>query len=105
MEYVGLMNMVGKLPMQIRKMGTWIGKEGNIDIIAQNAVRENIVGSCNWSEPEFTLEMCETLSANMQKAKIKAKYYFLFSARGFSAELVKKAKEDKSILLIDMNEL
>lgn len=105
MEYVGLMNMVGKLPMQIRKMGTWIGKEGNIDIIAQNAVRENIVGSCNWSEPEFTMEMCETLSANMQKAKIKAKYYFLFSARGFSAELVKKAKEDKSILLIDMNEL
>ena len=105
MEYVGLMNLVGKLPMKVNKMGTWVGKEGNIDIIAQNAVRENMVGSCNWSAPEFTLEMCEELEENMKRAKIKAKYYFLFSAQGFSEELIQRAEEDKSLLLIDMNEL
>ena len=27
MEYVGLLNLIGKLPMKISKMGTWIGKE------------------------------------------------------------------------------
>ena len=53
MEYVGLLNLIGKLPMKISKMGTWIGKEGNIDIIAQNSVRENIVGYCNWNQPEI----------------------------------------------------
>ena len=42
MEYVGLLNLIGKLPMR-SVVGTWIGKEGNIDIIAQNSVRENIV--------------------------------------------------------------
>ena len=33
-------------------MGTWVGKEGNIDIIAQNEIRQNMVGLCNWQEPE-----------------------------------------------------
>lgn len=105
MEYLGLLNIVGKLPLKVKKMGTWVGKEGNIDIIAQNEVRENIVGCCNWSKPEFTMDMCEELFANMKKAKISAKYYFLFSAQGFSEEVVKKAEEDPSFLLIDMNEL
>lgn len=105
MEYLWLLNMVGKLPMKLTKMGTWIGKEGNIDIVAQNSVREKIACRCNWNAPEFTMAMCEELFVNMQKAKIDAKYYFLFSAQGFSEELVKKAEEDKSFILIDMNEL
>ena len=56
-----------------------IGKTGNIDIIAQNEVRENLVGLCNWEKPQVTMEMCEELFANMKKAKISANYYFLFS--------------------------
>ena len=35
MEYLGLLGVVGKLPLKIARMGTWVGKEGNIDIIAQ----------------------------------------------------------------------
>lgn len=105
MEYLGLLNMVGKLPMKLTKMGTWIGKEGNIDIVAQNSIREKIACRCNWNEPEFTMEMFEELFENMKKAKINAKYYFLFSAQGFSEELVKKAEENKAFVLIDMNEL
>ncbi len=105
MEYVGLLNLVGKLPMQISKMGTWIGKEGNIDIIAQNAVRENIVGYCNWNQPEFTVEMQQELLRNMKMAKIDAKYFFLFSARGFSEEIQKLAEGDSRYILVDMNEL
>lgn len=105
MEYLGLLDVVNKLPLKIAKMGTWIGKEGNIDIIAQNAVRENMVGLCNWDQPELTLSMCEALSENMKKAKINAKYYFLFSAKGFEPALLKLAEEDQRFLLVDMNEL
>lgn len=50
-------------------MGTWIGKTGNIDIIAQNEVRENLVGLCNWEKPQVTMEMCEELFANMKKQR------------------------------------
>lgn len=105
MEYVGLLNLVGKLPMKIHKMGTWIGKEGNIDIIAQNSVRENIVGYCNWNQPEFTMEMKEALLKSMKQAKIDAEYFFLFSAKGFSEEIKKLAEEDTRYILVDMNEL
>lgn len=105
MEYLGLLGVVGKLPLRITKMGTWIGKEGNIDIIAQNEIRQNMVGLCNWDEPELTVAMCEALFANMKKAKITAEYYFLFSANGFEPALLEMAEKDKRFILVDMNEL
>ena len=86
-------------------MGTWVGKEGNIDIIAQNEIRQNMVGFCNWQEPELTMEMCEALFLNMKRAKIGAEYYFLFSAQGFAPEVTAMAERDKRFVLVDMNEL
>ncbi|MFR4351903.1 MAG: ATP-binding protein [Roseburia sp.] len=105
MEYLGLLGVVGKLPLRIKKMGTWIGKEGNIDIIAQNEVRQNMVGICNWAKPELTVEMCEALFSNMERAKIKAEYYFLFSARRFAPAVREMAERDERFVLVDMNEL
>ena len=105
MEYLWLLNLTGKLPLHIKKMGTWIGKTGNIDIIAQNEVRENLVGLCNWEKPQVTMEMCEELFVNMKKAKISANYYFLFSASTFEQAVVEMAEQDKRFVLIDMNEL
>lgn len=82
-----------------------IEKTGNIDIIAQNEVRENLVGLCNWEKPQVTMEMCEELFENMKKAKISANYYFLFSASTFEQAVVEMAEQDKRFVLIDMNEL
>lgn len=105
MEYLELLGRVGKLPLDVIKMGTWIGKEGNIDIIAQNSVRQNIVGLCNWDQPELSIDMCEELLENMKRARIGAEYYFLFSARGFARELQILAERDEHYILVDMNEL
>lgn len=105
MEYLGLLGVVGKLPLKILRMGTWVGKEGTIDIIAQDGVRRNMVGLCNWEKPELTMEMCEELFSNMKKAKIDAEYYFLFSARGFDTAVMELAERDKQFILVDMNEL
>lgn len=105
MEYLGLLGIIGKLPLKISRMGTWVGKDGNIDIITQNEVRQNMVGLCNWDKPELSMEMCEELFQNMKKAKIKAEYYFLFSAKGFDAKVRQLAEEDKRFILVDMNAL
>lgn len=105
MEYLRLLDMVGKLPLKISRIGTWVGKEGTIDIIAQNEVRQNMVGLCNWDKPVFTMEMCEKLFSSMKLAKIKAEYYFLFSASRFDDTLTELAKKDKRFILVDMNEL
>ncbi|MCI9124954.1 MAG: ATP-binding protein [Eubacterium sp.] len=105
MEYLELLNMVDKLPIKIRKAGTWVGKTGNIDIIAQDSARNNLIGLCNWSKPQLTYDMCEKLFDTMKKAKLKSDHYYLFSARTFDDKLLQKADEDKRLVLVDMTQL
>ncbi len=105
MEYLSLLNMMGRLPLRINKMGTWVGKNGNIDIIAQSANRENVVGLCNWEKESLSVGMCRELFASMKQAKITSEHIYLFSAKAFDSELVELAKADRRFELIDMNEL
>ena len=105
MEYLSLLNQIRRLPLVVTKMGTWVGKEGNIDIIAQSTDRQKIVGLCNWEKDELTMDMCTDLFASMKKAKIDSKHIYLFSAKAFAPEVVAMAKEDQRFELIDMNEL
>ncbi|MCI8482930.1 MAG: ATP-binding protein [Lachnospiraceae bacterium] len=105
MEYLKLQDMVGKLPLKIHKMGTWIGKKGHIDIIVQNNIRENLICLCNWSEPAMTFEMCQQLFESMDQAKLTANYYYLFTAKSFDEQLLQVVAEDDRILLVDMNRM
>lgn len=105
MEYLQLLNQIGRVPFAIQKMGTWVGKTGTIDIIAQSSDRRNIVGLCNWEKPYLTMEMCEQLFASMEKARVQSDHFYLFSAKAFDPELIEKAKQDSRFELIDMNEL
>ena len=105
MEYLALLNQIRRLPLAVTKMGTWVGKTGNIDIIAQSADRQNIVGICNWEKEEFTLGMCKDLFDSMTKAKITSKHIYLFSATSFSQDVIELAKLDKRFELVDMKEL
>ena len=105
MEYLSLLNQIRRLPLVVTKMGTWVGKTGNIDIIAQSSDRQNIVGICNWEKEEFTLSMCKELFDSMTKAKITSNHIYLFSAKAFSADVVELARIDKRFELVDMNEL
>lgn len=105
MEYLQLMSVVRQLPIEIHKIGTWVGKQGSIDIIAQDSVREKIVGLCNWSEEFLTEAMFEQLLASMEQAKIKARKYYLFSARKFDEAVIRRAEGDERMVLIDMTRL
>lgn len=105
-EYLSLMNMVGKVPIHIERMGTWIGKEGTIDIIGQDKIRDNVVGICNWDLEELTFDRYQKLLEDMKSARIHAKTIYLFSARSFDVKL--KALEhqsDSAVVLVDMTEL
>ncbi|MCR4673657.1 MAG: ATP-binding protein, partial [Lachnospiraceae bacterium] len=55
-EYLGLLNMVGKTPIKMNHMGTWIGKEGTIDIVGQDAKRDCVVGICNWDKETLSFD-------------------------------------------------
>lgn len=104
-EYLSLLNYMGKLPIQVQKMGTWIGKTGTIDVIGEDEVRDHIVGVCNWERPTMTYAQYEQLQKDMDLARIKAKTTYLFSAKSFDPRLVRLASEDPTIVLVDMKEL
>ena len=104
-EYLHLLNMVGQLPIKLTKIGTWLGKEGTIDVIGQSSNRENVVGICNWTEKSMGYAAYEKLLESMKQARITANTVFLFSATKFDSKLVELSKENKSIVLVDMTEL
>ncbi len=104
-EYLHLLNMVGQLPIKLSKIGTWLGKEGTIDVIGQSDNRENVVGICNWTEKLMGYESYEKLLESMKQARITANTIFLFSATRFDSKLIQLSKENNSIVLVDMTEL
>ncbi len=104
-EYLHLLNMVGQLPIKLTKIGTWLGKEGTIDVIGQSYNRENVVGICNWTDRNMAYETYEKLLESMKLARITANTIFLFSATRFDSKLVQLSKENKSVVLVDMTEL
>ncbi len=105
LEYLSLLNVAGRLPVKAVRIGTWIGKEGTIDIVASDDEREIICGKCNWDSPMFTMADYESLLSDMKLARIKAKGVYLFSAQTFAPELIELSKNDSSIVLVDMTEL
>ena len=104
-EYLELLDKVGKCTINIEKVGTWLGKTGTIDVVAQDSVRNNVVGKCNWKANEFKLKDYEDLVESMKQARINAKTVYLFSATAFDEALTRLSEEDSSIVLVDMKEL
>jgi hypothetical protein len=104
-EYLMILNQMGQLPLSIHKVGTWVGKTGNIDIIAQSTDRQNIIGFCNWDKPLMTMQMCEDMATAMEQAKIDSNHFYLFSATDFEPNLKEYVSKDPRFILIDMNEL
>lgn len=71
---------MGQLPFTIKRVGTWIGKTGRIDIVAQSEDRRSIIGFCNWDKPMMTMDMCENMAMAMEQARLTSDDYYLFSA-------------------------
>ncbi|MBE6014010.1 MAG: ATP-binding protein [Lachnospiraceae bacterium] len=104
-EYLLLLSKIGKLPITISKIGSWIGKQGNIDIIASDEEGKAIIGLCRWKDRTVTYSMCLELFDLMGQAKISADYYYLFSSKSFDEKLKKEAEKEPRIILVDISSL
>ena len=104
-EYLLLLSKIGRLPLKITKIGSWVGKQGNIDIIASDDSGNAIIGLCRWKDRTVTYSMCLDLFDLMGQAKISADYYYLFSSRAFDEKLKKEAAKEPRIILVDISSL
>ena len=104
-EYIELLSSVDKTPVHVVSMGTWIGKEGTIDIIGADEDRRTVAGVCHWGRTSFGMQQYDELISNLKLAHISPEALYLFSGSGFDDELKSRAVEDAAINLIDLEEL
>lgn len=102
-EYLSYQNDKNRLPVKIDKFGSWVGKQGNIDIIGETETGEYIVGLCVYDKPILTYEDYESLLYITRKARIDAVCYYLFAGNRFDEKisLEAKIKDNLNLILID----
>ncbi|MCR4657837.1 MAG: ATP-binding protein [Lachnospiraceae bacterium] len=104
-EYLELMNRMGKLSFKYTKKGSWIGKVGNIDIIAQDEEGNTLCALCSYEKSRISYEDYEWFLFCIEQAKLKVKDLFLFSAGDFDEQIIMEAEENENLYLIDSSKL
>lgn len=95
----------GRLPLTIDSIGEWVGKNGTIDLIAQDAEGSTLAGMCNWQEPVMVYEEYERLLRLARKARIHADYVYLFTATRFDERLHLEAKVKEYLKLVQISDM
>lgn len=104
-QHIEKWNKWNQLPISVDRIGEWVGKLGNIDIIAQNESGETIVGICNWDKPLMRYDDYEWLLFCCKEAKIRVDYIYLFSVRRFDEKLNLEAKVKSNLKLISLEDM
>ena len=104
-EYLELLNERNMLPIHAENSGEWIGKNGSIDLVMQDAEEENLLAFCDWQTDELGPEDLEQRLQIAQDAKLAPDHLYLFSAGHFSEDLRKKAADLGFVELVDIDTL
>lgn len=103
-QHLTKLNKRGRLPIVLDTVGEWVGKDGVLDIIAQDEERRTLIGLCCWEKP-VAYEDYEELLAYAKKAKIGADFVYMYTAFRFDERLNLEAKVRPNLKLIQIADL
>jgi hypothetical protein len=103
-QHLMKLNERNRLPISLVSVGEWIGKSGNLDIVAQDEEGHTLIGLCNWKKP-MTYEDYENLLACAKQAKINADYIYMYTAFQFDEKLTLEAKFRTNLKLVQLTDL
>ena len=104
-EYLELLNVRNMLPIKAEKCGEWIGKNGAIDLVMQDAEENNLLAFCDWEKDVIgTDDLTHDLKV-AEDAKLHPDHVYLFSAGYFSEEVKTTAAEMGYVELVDIDTL
>lgn len=102
------LNLNGKLPIRLSKIGRWWDKNSEIDIVGINEENTPVLfGECKYTKTPVDLDIYYVL---VEKAKklLKDKnlnlddlYFVFFSYNGYTKSFIEKAKKEKNILIFE----
>lgn len=104
-EYLELLSTHGRMPFVIEKSGTWFGKEGTIDYVAEGADSGLLAAACRWERTPMTWEDFMKLLSLLNQAGMEPDYYYLFSKSGFTAGMEAKSRDISNIKLIEAEQM
>lgn len=104
-EYLKLLSEYKKIPYQIEQLGSWYGKDGQIDIIGETTDKKIIFGKCKWSQEVMNEEELMEILNLLIQAEIEPDYYFLFSKNGFTDGLEVKARGINNMTLLSLEDM
>ena len=103
-QHLTKLNNRNKLPIMPDVIGEWVGKDGELDIIAQDEERHTLIGLCSWEKP-VAYEDYENLLGYAKKARINADYVYMYTAFRFDERLNLEAKIKSNLKLIQISDI
>lgn len=100
-EYLLRESENNKLDFHITKIGTWFGKIGNIDIIAQDDFGHTICCMCYFSKNKMSYSDYEWNKYCISQAKISCDKIYLFSPSSFDDKLLKEGSSNENLILVE----
>ena len=104
-QHLEKLNERGRLPIKFENSGEWVGKEGNLDFLAQDEDGRTLIGMCDWEKPMFTYADYEWILECAKKARINADYIYLYTASRFDEKLNLEAKVKHSLKLMMISDI
>lgn len=105
LEYLDYRNRRELLPVFYERSGEWVGKTGNIDIVAQDAGGRTIIALCNYEAQVMPYEDYEWLLFCAGKAQLKVEFVYLFTNSRFDEKLILEAKLKQNLTLLTITDL
>ena len=104
-EHLEELNEEGSLPFVYERVGEWVGKVGNIDVVAQDDKANTLLVHCNYDKPMMPYEEYEKLLFCAKKAKLEAGFVYLYSIGKFDERLSLEARVKDNLTLVSLKEL
>ena len=104
-QAVSKWNRQGELPFSVGRVSRWVGKMGNIDVIAQNEDGRTLIGICSYERAAMPFEDYEWLLFCAKKARIRTDFIYLFSLGRFDEKLQLEARIKKNLKLVCLDEM
>ena len=99
-EYVQREALEEKFPFEISTIGEWVGKAGDIDVVARSETGETLLAICMCEREKFPYEDYEWLLFLARQAKLRTDHVWLFTNKEFDERLTAEAREKENLSLI-----
>lgn len=100
-EYLERITATDQLPFKIERIGTWYGKVGTIDLIAQDEKGNHMICLCNFEKAKMSYGDYEWNNYCIDLAKLHFDRLILFSRSSFDEKLKKEALHNEKVILLD----